>query len=153
MAITTDHASLTFLAPRNEFPPCLLKKPTIVCISNFGPFPKPRLTISYVANTNTPVYKKEDNLSPVEKMRTEVTKLREEVKISESDCGSSSVQVVQLTSQIKHVSSSLHRKDKQSRRGLVGMVQKRKKLLKYLKRTDSDSYHLVLSKLGLRDKF
>ncbi|EOA39281.1 hypothetical protein CARUB_v10012290mg [Capsella rubella] len=42
-------------------------------------------------------------------------------------------------------------KDKHSRKGLLGMVQKRKKLLKYLRRTDWDSYCLVLSKLSLRD--
>lgn len=41
--------------------------------------------------------------------------------------------------------------DKHSRKGLQAMVQRRKKLLKYLRRTDWDSYCLVLSKLGLRD--
>ncbi|KAL6323227.1 hypothetical protein AAG906_029234 [Vitis piasezkii] len=46
---------------------------------------------------------------------------------------------------------SLNLKDKHSRKGLQAMVQRRKKLLKYLRRTDWDSYCLVLSKLGLRD--
>lgn len=41
--------------------------------------------------------------------------------------------------------------DKHSRKGLQDMVQRRKKLLKYLRRTDWDSYSFVLSKLGLRD--
>lgn len=41
--------------------------------------------------------------------------------------------------------------DKHSRKGLQQMIQRRKKLLKYLRRTDWDSYCLVLSKLGLRD--
>jgi len=41
--------------------------------------------------------------------------------------------------------------DKHSKKGLKEMVQRRKKLLKYLRRTDWDSYCLVLSKLGLRD--
>lgn len=41
--------------------------------------------------------------------------------------------------------------DKHSRKGLEAMVQRRKRLLKYLRRTDWDSYSLVLSKLGLRD--
>ncbi|WKA05120.1 hypothetical protein VitviT2T_023104 [Vitis vinifera] len=41
--------------------------------------------------------------------------------------------------------------DKHSRKGLQAMVQRRKKLLKYLRRTDWDSYCLALSKLGLRD--
>jgi hypothetical protein len=41
--------------------------------------------------------------------------------------------------------------DKHSRKGLQEMVQKRKKYMKYLRRTDWDSYCFVLSKLGLRD--
>ncbi|XP_010459117.1 PREDICTED: probable 37S ribosomal protein S28, mitochondrial [Camelina sativa] len=92
-----------------------------------------------------------DNMSSAEKMKIELTKVREELKMSESDCGSARVQVAQLTTKIKHLSSSLHKKDKHSRKGLLGMVQKRKKLLKYLRRTDWNSYCLVLSKLSLRD--
>ncbi|CAH2037461.1 unnamed protein product [Thlaspi arvense] len=92
-----------------------------------------------------------DNLSSAEKMKIELTKVREEFKMSESDCGSARVQVAQLTTRIKHLSSTLNKKDKHSRKGLVAMVQKRKKLLKYLRRTDWDSYCLVLSKLSLRD--
>ncbi|CAN4077093.1 unnamed protein product [Withania somnifera] len=72
-----------------------------------------------------------DNMSSAEKMKLELQKVRDEFKMSESDCGSS--------------------RDKHSRKGLQEMVQKRKKLLKYLRRTDWDSYCLVLSKLGLRD--
>ncbi|KAI9089548.1 hypothetical protein K1719_029153 [Acacia pycnantha] len=71
--------------------------------------------------------------------------------MSESDCGSFRVQVAQLTTKIKHLSSVLHKKDKHSRKGLIAMVQKRKRLLKYLRRTDWDSYCFVISKLGLRD--
>ncbi|ESQ35229.1 hypothetical protein EUTSA_v10007635mg [Eutrema salsugineum] len=92
-----------------------------------------------------------DNLSSTDKMKIELTKVREEYKMSESDCGSARVQVAQLTTKIKHLSSALHKKDKHSRKGLIAMVQKRKKLLKYLRRTDWDSYCLVLSKLRLRD--
>ncbi|WCJ40433.1 30S ribosomal protein S15 [Euphorbia peplus] len=92
-----------------------------------------------------------DNMSSAEKMKLELSKVREEFKMSESDCGSARVQVAQLTTKIKHLSSVLHKKDKHSRKGLQEMVQRRKKLLKYLRRTDWDSYCLVLSKLGLRD--
>ncbi|KAL0723593.1 hypothetical protein Bca4012_038192 [Brassica carinata] len=92
-----------------------------------------------------------DNMSSAEKMKIELTKVREDFKMSESDCGSARVQVAQLTTKIKHLSSALHKKDKHSRKGLFAMVQKRKKLLKYLRRTDWDSYCLVLSKLSLRD--
>ncbi|XP_065867016.1 uncharacterized protein [Euphorbia lathyris] len=92
-----------------------------------------------------------DNMSSAEKLKLELSNVREEFKMSESDCGSARVQVAQLTTKIKHLSSVLHKKDKHSRKGLQEMVQRRKKLLKYLRRTDWDSYCFVLSKLGLRD--
>lgn len=92
-----------------------------------------------------------DNMSSSEKMKIELKKVRDEFKMSESDCGSARVQVAQLTTKIKHLSTALHKKDKHSLKGLQAMVQKRKKLLKYLRRTDWDSYCLVLSRLGLRD--
>ncbi|KAL0732113.1 hypothetical protein Bca4012_028207 [Brassica carinata] len=92
-----------------------------------------------------------DNMSSAEKMKIELAKVRDEFKMSESDCGSARVQVAQLTTKIKHLSSVLHKKDKHSRKGLIAMVHRRKKLLKYMRRTDWDSYCLSLSKLGLRD--
>ncbi|CAN1827823.1 30S ribosomal protein S15 [Linum perenne] len=92
-----------------------------------------------------------DNMSSQEKMKIELAKVRDEFKMSESDCGSARVQVAQLTTKIKHLSSVLHKKDKHSRKGLQEMVQKRKKLLRYLRRTDWDSFCFVLTKLGLRD--
>ncbi|KAM5578602.1 hypothetical protein ABKV19_008755 [Rosa sericea] len=92
-----------------------------------------------------------DNMSSAEKLKIELGKVGDEFKMSESDCGSARVQVAQLTTKIKHLSSVLHKKDKHSLKGLQAMVQRRKKLLKYLRRTDWDSYCLVLSKLGLRD--
>ncbi|KAG6413280.1 hypothetical protein SASPL_125988 [Salvia splendens] len=92
------------------------------------------------------------NVSSAEKLKLEIEKVRDEFKMSESDCGSPRVQVAQLTTKIKHLSTVLHKKDKHSTRGFLAMVQRRKKLLKYLRRTDWDSYYcLVLSKLGLRD--
>lgn len=92
-----------------------------------------------------------DHMSAAEKLKLELKKVRDEFKLSESDCGSARVQVAQLTTKIKHLSTVLHKKDKHSRKGLEAMVQRRKKLLKYLRRTDWDSYCFVLSKLGLRD--
>lgn len=93
-----------------------------------------------------------DNMSSAEKLALELEKVRDEFKISESDCGSARVQVAQLTTKIKHLDSVLHKKDKHSRRGLELMVERRKKLVRYLRRTDFDSYCLVLSKLGIRDQ-
>jgi len=92
-----------------------------------------------------------DHMSSEEKMKLELQRVRDEFKMSENDCGSARVQIAQLTLKIKHLSAVLHKKDKHSRKGLQEMVQKRKKYLKYLRRTDWDSYCLVLSKLGLRD--
>ncbi|KAL8464596.1 hypothetical protein ACS0TY_034198 [Phlomoides rotata] len=92
-----------------------------------------------------------DNMSSSEKLKLELKRVRDEFKMSESDCGSARVQVALLTTKIHHLSSVLHKKDKHSRRGLLAMVQRRKKLLKYLRRSDWDSYCLVLSKLSLRD--
>ncbi|PON81004.1 Ribosomal protein [Trema orientale] len=88
-------------------------------------------------------------------MKLELPKVRDEFKMSDSNCGSARVQVAQLTTKIttkiKHLSTVLHKKDNHSRKGLVAMVQRRKSLLKYLRRTDWESYCFVLSKLGLRD--
>lgn len=92
-----------------------------------------------------------DNMSAEEKLKIELKKVKEDFKIHESDCGSSRVQVAQLTTKIKYLARVLHKKDKHSRKGLNEMIQRRKKLLKYLRRTDWDSYCFVISKLGLRD--
>ncbi|XP_010537909.1 PREDICTED: uncharacterized protein LOC104812450 [Tarenaya hassleriana] len=96
-------------------------------------------------------YSHPDNMSSAEKMKLKLAEVREEFKKSESDCGSSIVQVAQLTVKIKHLSSALHKKDKHSRKGLLAMVQKRKKILKYMRRKEWDDYCIALSKLGLRD--
>lgn len=71
---------------------------------------------------------------------------------SEKDVGSPEVQVAILTERIKevteHVKANKH--DFMARRGLMQMVGKRKKLLKYLEKTDFESYKNTVSKLGLR---
>ena len=69
------------------------------------------------------------------------------------DTGSSEVQIAILTQKIEHLSSThfnLHRKDFHSKRGLIGMIQQRKKLLQYLKRTELQRYKAVVVALGLR---
>ena len=71
---------------------------------------------------------------------------------SEKDVGSPEVQVAILTERIKevteHVKANKH--DFMARRGLMQMVGKRKKLLKYLEKTDFNLYKETVSKLGLR---
>lgn len=70
----------------------------------------------------------------------------------EKDTGSPEVQIGMLTEQIKAVSGHLegHLKDNHSRRGLVMMVGRRNRLLRYLARTDPKGYQALIAKLGLR---
>ncbi len=70
----------------------------------------------------------------------------------DTDTGSSAVQIALLTNQIKELTDHLktHHKDNHSRRGLLKMVAKRKKLLSYLSKTDVKAYAATIKKLGLR---
>ena len=69
-----------------------------------------------------------------------------------TDVGSPQAQVAILTARIKEVTAHLkaNKHDNMARRGLIQMVGKRKKLLKYLENTDFEAYKAVLDKLGLR---
>ena len=69
-----------------------------------------------------------------------------------NDTGSPEVQVALLTSRINELTSHFksHTKDHHSRRGLLRMVSRRRKLLDYLRRTDADKYKAVIERLGLR---
>ncbi len=73
-------------------------------------------------------------------------------QVSKNDVGSPQAQVSVLTARIKEVTEHLkaNKHDFMARRGLVQMVGKRKRLLKYLERTDFDAYKATLSTLGLR---
>lgn len=69
-----------------------------------------------------------------------------------SDTGSSQVQIALLTQRINELTEhfKVHKKDNHSRRGLLKMVSRRRKLLDYLKRRDINEYHTIIEKLGLR---
>jgi small subunit ribosomal protein S15 len=73
-------------------------------------------------------------------------------KRGEGDTGSPEVQVALLTAQINQLQGHFkaHNKDHHSRRGLIRMVNQRRKLLDYLKRKDLDRYTSLIGKLGLR---
>ena len=75
-----------------------------------------------------------------------------ELAIHDKDTGSSEIQIALLTDKIETLSSHIKKfkKDKHSSVGLLRAVNKRKKLLEYLKKTKMDSYKNVLSKLNLR---
>ncbi|HLQ43994.1 MAG TPA: 30S ribosomal protein S15 [Planctomycetaceae bacterium] len=71
---------------------------------------------------------------------------------TEADTGSPEVQIAMLTERINALTGHIkgHVKDHASRRGLLMLVSRRRRLLDYLKRTDPDSYQTILEKLELR---
>jgi len=73
-------------------------------------------------------------------------------KTHEGDTGSPEVQVALLTKRILELTDHFktHTKDHHSRRGLLKLVQQRRKLLDYLKRHDINRYHDLINRLGLR---
>jgi small subunit ribosomal protein S15 len=80
-------------------------------------------------------------------------KVIETYKIHDTDTGSTDVQIAILTERINLLVGHLkiNKKDNHSRRGLLLMVSKRKKLKKYLKRKDSKKYVELCKKLGLKE--
>ena len=85
-----------------------------------------------------------------------VKELKEKIvgdyKTHGSDTGSSQVQIALLTQRINELTEhfKVHKKDNNSRRGLLKMVSRRRKLLDYLRRSDINQYHEIIKKLGLR---
>jgi len=75
-----------------------------------------------------------------------------EYRTHESDTGSPEVQVAVLTERIRELTEhmKIHDKDFHSRRGLLKMVGRRRKLLRYLKENDFDRYKSLIGRLGLR---
>jgi len=75
-----------------------------------------------------------------------------EHRLHETDTGSPEVQVALLTERINHLTEHLkvHVKDHHSRRGLLTMVGRRRRLLDYLRRNDVERYRALIAKLGLR---
>ena len=78
-----------------------------------------------------------------------------EFKLADKDTGSPEVQVSLMTGRIKYLTDHFksHTKDFHSRRGLQELVNKRRKLLKYLKRNSQDRYSTLIQRLGLRDSY
>jgi small subunit ribosomal protein S15 len=81
-----------------------------------------------------------------------MTKKSKELAIHDKDTGSSEFQIAQLTDKIENISSHIKKfkKDKHSSVGLLKAVNRRKKLLDYLKKNKLESYQNVISKLNLR---
>jgi small subunit ribosomal protein S15 len=73
-------------------------------------------------------------------------------RLHETDTGSPEVQIAVLTERVNHLTEHLkvHQKDHHSRRGLLTMVGRRRRLLDYLRRNDVERYRALIAKLGLR---
>ena len=78
-----------------------------------------------------------------------------EFKLADRDTGSPEVQVSLMTGRIKYLTDHFkeHKKDLHSRRGLQLLVNKRRKLLQYLKKNEKERYVGLIKRLGLRDSY
>ena len=81
------------------------------------------------------------------------TELIKEFQRGDSDTGSPEVQIAMLSHRIGSLTEHLksHHKDHASRRGLLMMVSRRRRLLDYLKRVDSGKYQEIIGQLGIRN--
>ncbi|DBA03777.1 TPA: hypothetical protein N0F65_005667 [Lagenidium giganteum] len=93
-----------------------------------------------------------ENASQRELNKAQIAKAIETFQRFPGDTGSSEVQIAVLTQKILRSTAHAqgHKKDHHSRRGLIAMVEKRRKLLKYLRREDLQKYRAVVAALGLR---
>ena len=75
-----------------------------------------------------------------------------EHRLHDTDTGSPEVQIALLTDRINHLTEHLkvHKKDHHSRRGLLMLVGRRRRLLDYLKGNDVEGYRTLIAKLGIR---
>jgi small subunit ribosomal protein S15 len=73
-------------------------------------------------------------------------------RLHDSDTGSPEVQIALLTARINHLNEHLskHKKDHHSRRGLLMLVGRRRRLLDYVRKNDIERYRAILTKNGLR---
>jgi small subunit ribosomal protein S15 len=73
-------------------------------------------------------------------------------KLHETDTGSPEVQIALLTERINHLTEHLkfHKKDHHSRRGLLMLVGRRRRMLDYVRENDVERYRGIIAKLGLR---
>jgi small subunit ribosomal protein S15 len=85
-------------------------------------------------------------------MATTVIQEAQDLRRHDKDTGSADVQIAILTNRIAQLTEhlKLHAKDHSSRRGLLKMVARRRRLLDYLKDTANDRYRVALEKLNLR---
>ena len=85
-------------------------------------------------------------------LKEEKNKIVKEFQNSDTDTGSPQVQIALLTDRINHLTEHLksHKKDHHSRRGLLMLVGRRRRMLDYVKDNDIERYRNIIAKLGLR---
>jgi len=88
----------------------------------------------------------------VQKALANKTEIIGQFRIHEADTGSPEIQIALLSGRIGSLTGHLtaHKKDHHSRRGLLMLVGRRRKLLEYLRRTDVERYRKVIDRLGIR---
>ena len=76
----------------------------------------------------------------------------QEYKLHDKDTGSPEVQIALLTERIESLNNHFkdHKKDHHSRRGLLKMVSRRRRLLDYIRKKDEDRYQTLIKRLGIR---
>ena len=87
-------------------------------------------------------------------LRERKTSIIEDHKTHETDTGSPEVQIALLTAQINQLNEHLkeHKQDHHSRRGLMMMVGRRRRMLNYLAKKDIERYRALVGRLGIRSK-
>jgi small subunit ribosomal protein S15 len=90
--------------------------------------------------------------SPIVLSRAEKTAIIVGNRTHDADTGSPEVQIALLSNRIEYLTEhfKLHKKDHHSRRGLLKLVGKRRRLLDYLKNNDAGRYRALIEKLGIR---
>jgi small subunit ribosomal protein S15 len=84
--------------------------------------------------------------------KQEKTDLVNQYRVHDADTGSPEVQIALLSNRITYLTEHFktHAKDHHSRRGLLKLVGRRRRLLDYLKKTDVERYRTIIDKLGIR---
>ena len=118
----------------------------------------PMAPSNFVAGETYLCYNSADVIERIESLKRQMidgetrTQITQEYRLHDKDTGSTELQVAILTENIRQLTDHLrvHKKDVHSRRGLVKMVSKRRKLLNYLTSEDIGRYQSLISRLGLR---
>ena len=136
--------------------PHLLVYFSLVCTRSLARTRHPGCRLSFGRIGKTPVthgVEKERVASHMAVSKERKAELIKEFGKDANDSGSAEVQVAILTERIRELTEhvKVHKKDHQTRRGLLMLVGKRRRLLSYIKERDIENYRQLIAKLGIRD--